>query len=146
MLKKNNLDWKTYEAITKYIYEALGKKSGVEVLSYGNDSKVLGKSGVNHQIDILTSHSDGIHSYKTAIECKYWKEKISKEIVMKVSEIIEDAGISKGVIVSKNGFTKDGFNFAKYKNIGLVELRELGEKDQGSKQKELEIGILEISL
>lgn len=116
------------------------------MLSYGNDSKVLGKSGVNHQIDILTSHSDGIHSYKTAIECKYWKEKISKEIVMKVSEIIEDARISKGVIVSKNGFTKDGFNFAKYKNIGLVELRELGEKDQGSKQKELEIGILEISL
>lgn len=145
MPKKNNLDWKTYEAITKYIYQALGKKSGVEVLSYGNDSKVLGKSGVNHQIDILTSHSDGIHSYKTAIECKYWKEKISKEIVMKVSEIIEDAGISKGVIVSKNGFTKDGFNFAKYKNIGLVELRELGEKDQDSKQKELEIGILEIS-
>lgn len=52
---------------------------------------------------------------------------------MKVSETIEDAGINKGVIVSKNGFTPDGISFAKYKNIGLVELREV--KDSDWKQK-----------
>jgi hypothetical protein len=129
MLEKTNLDWKKYESITKYIYETLGKESGVKIEGYGNNCKVKGKSGVNHQIDVLTNHSDGIHNYKTAIECKYWKDKINKDIVMKVSEIIEDAGINKGVIVSKSGFTPDGISFAKYKNIGLVELREIEEKD-----------------
>ncbi len=140
MPEKTNLDWKTYESITKYIYEALGAKSGVTVLGHGNSCKVVGKSGISHQIDILTSHSDGIHSYQTAIECKYWKEKISKETVMKVSEIIEDARISKGIIVSKKGFTKDGAEFAKYKNIGLVELKEIEEL-----QRELEIALIDIT-
>lgn len=145
MPEKTNLDWKTYESITKYIYETLGRKTGVKIVGYGSNCKVLGKSGVNHQIDILTTHSDGIHSYKTAIECKYWKEKINKEIVMKVSETIEDAGIEKGVIVSKTGFTKDGAEFAKYKNIGIVELREIGEPAQDIQERQLNIGLIEIS-
>lgn len=129
MSEKGSLDWKKYESITKFIYETLGKEYGVKIEGYGNNCIVKGKSGVNHQIDVLTIHSDGIHNYRTAIECKYWKEKINKDIVMKVSEIIEDAGINKGVIVSKNGFTDDGVSFAKYRNIGLVELREMEEKD-----------------
>jgi len=129
MANKVNLDWKKYESITKYIYETLGNESGVAIEGYGNNCKVEGKSGDNHQIDVLTKHSDGIHNYRTAIECKYWKKKINKDIVMKVSAIIEDTGINKGVIVSKNGFTPDGITFAKYKNIGLVELREAEEKD-----------------
>lgn len=145
MPEKTNLDWRTYESITKYIYETLGRKTGVKIVGHGSNCKVLGKSGVNHQIDILTTHSDGIHSYKTAIECKYWKEKINKEIVMKVSVTIEDAGIEKGVIVSKAGFTKDGAEFVKYKNIGIVELREIGEPAQGIQERQLNIGSLEIS-
>ncbi|MDR6845627.1 restriction endonuclease [Flavobacterium granuli] len=141
MSETNNLDWKKYEAITKYIYETLGKESGVKIKGYGNNCKVIGKSGVSHQIDVLTELSDGIHTYKTAIECKYWQEKITKDIVMKVSEIIEDAGINKGVIVSKNGFTQDGISFAKYKNIGLVELRETEELLYEKLPKTVDMGI-----
>jgi hypothetical protein len=122
--------WKEYEKITKYIYQTLGHQNGVKVIGFGNNCKVKGKSGIFHQIDVLTSHSDGIHEYQTAIECKYWEKKINKEIVMKLSEIIDDAGISKGVIVSKRGFTEDGAKFARYKNIGLVELREVDERDR----------------
>lgn len=48
---------------------------------------------------------------------------------MKLSEIIGDAGIHKGVIISRSGFTQDGIEFAKHKNIGLVELREIEEND-----------------
>ena len=142
----NILDWKTYESITKYIYETLGKQSGVTIKGHGTNYKVTGKSKVQHQIDVLTMHSDGIHTYQTAIECKYWEKKIDKDIVMKLSEIIEDANINKGVIVSKNGFTKDGIEYAKYKNIGLVTLREWNENDQDSTPKEVELGILQINL
>ena len=35
------------------IYETLGKESGVKIEGYGNNCKVKGKSGVNHQIDVL---------------------------------------------------------------------------------------------
>ena len=84
------MDWKHYEEVTKKIYETLGRESGVKIIGYGNQCIVRGKSGVVHQIDVLTAHSDGIHEYKTAIECKYWKDKVNKDIVMKVSEIIQD--------------------------------------------------------
>lgn len=144
MTKPNNLDWKQYEAITKYIYETLGRQSGVKIKGYGSTCKVTGKSGVAHQIDVLTAHSDGIHEYQTAIECKYWKEKINKDIVMKVAGIVEDANIHKGVIVSRSGFTPDGIEYARHKNIGLVELREVEEKDLEGQPATLDLGILEL--
>jgi len=140
----DNLDWRTYESITRYIYESLGKQSGVKIKGYGNSCKEIGKSGVSHQIDVLTTHSDGIHTYKTAIECKYWKDRINKDIIMKLSETINDTGIHKGIIVSKNGFTKDGIEFAKFRNIELVELRQIEEKDLNEIPEQIDIGSIEI--
>lgn len=134
------MDWKEYENITRYIYEELGRKTGVKIVGYGNSFKVKGKSGVSHQIDILTSHSDGIHNYQTAIECKCWKKKINKDVVMKVASILEDTNIHKGVIVSKRGYTEDGMSFAKQKNIGLIELREF--KAGETKEKNIETNFL----
>lgn len=144
MTETDILDWKQYEAIAKYIYETLGRQSGVKIKGYGSNCRVIGKSGVAHQIDILTTHCDGIHDYQTAIECKYWKKKINKDVVMKLSQIIEDASINKGVIVTKSGFTKDGIEYAKHKNIGLVELREIEEKDLQGKSNKFDFGVLEV--
>jgi hypothetical protein len=146
MSQEKNLDWKTYESITKYIYETLGKEFGVKINCHGSTCKVIGKSGVEHQIDVLTSLSDGIHTYLTAIECKYWKEKVNKDIVMKLAEIIQDSGINKGIIVCKNGFTQDGIDYAKHKNIELVELRELEENDLNENPKEIHIGDLDLHI
>ncbi|MFQ3579519.1 MAG: restriction endonuclease [Bacteroidales bacterium] len=133
------MEWKEYEEITKYIYETLGSASGVKIECSGSNCKVVGKSTVSHQIDVLTSHSDGLHSYKTAVECKYWNDTINKDIIMKVAEIVEDAGLNKGVIVSKNGFTPDAISFAKYKNIGLIELRQPNDDDWKGRIKNIRI-------
>ena len=122
------MNWQSYEETVKDIYEKLGE-SNIEILGWGPDCKVRGRSGVNHQIDVLTSLSDGIHSRRTAIECKFWSSKVSKDAVAKLSGIIEDARIEKGVIVSRLGFTPDAVAFAKDKNIGLVELREPVDED-----------------
>lgn len=144
MVRDKNLDWKIYESITKYIYETLGKEFGVQIKGHGSTCKVIGKSGVTHQIDVLTSHSDGVHSYETAIECKHWNQKVNKDIVMKLAEIIQDCGINKGIIVCKNGFTHDGIEYAKHKNIELVELREIEEKDLNENPKEIHLADLQL--
>lgn len=145
-MREYNLDWKEYEAITKYIYETLGKEFGVKVVGYGNNFKVQGKSGNFHQIDILTMQSTGVHKIQTAIECKYLKKKITKDTVMKVLSIIKDARIDKGVIVSKSGFTKDAYDFANEYNIGLVELREIQEKDIPENTKEIYLGDFQLNI
>lgn len=123
------MKWDDYEEITKGIYEALGKHAGVSIVGHGNNFKIKGKSGVEHQIDVLTSHSDGIHQYLTDIECKYWANKVDKDIIMKVKSIVEDCYFSKGIIVSKMGFTDDAITYAASVSIGLVILREPIEED-----------------
>lgn len=146
MAQEKNLDWKTYESLTKYIYETLGKESGVKIEGHGSSCKVPGKSGVKHQIDVLTSHSDGIHTYLTAIECKYVKKKVNKDIVMKLDGVIQDSGIHKGIIVCKSGFTQDGIDYARHKKIELVELREIEEIDLNENSKEIHLGDFGINI
>lgn len=138
---QNSLNWKTYESITKYIYETLGRESNVKVLGYGAKCSVTGRSGVRHQIDVLTVNS-AINFY-SAIECKYWNKKINKDIVMKLCVIINDAGIHEGIIVSKKGFTKDAENIANHYGIKLVQLREFDEKDEETVSKKIDLFELE---
>lgn len=143
-MEKNTFDWKIYESVTKYIYETLGKGYGVKIVGYGSNFKVTGISGVKHQIDVLTAQTNGIHTTQTAIECKYLKNKVSKDPVMKLSETIKDSGIEKGIIVSRSGFTDDAIAQARNLNIGLVELREIEEKDFAENPKQIEIADLDI--
>lgn len=131
------MDWKNYEEVVRYIYEQLGKATRVRVICSGSNCKVTGKSGIEHQIDVLTEHTDGLHAYRTAIECKYWADKVQKDTVAKLAEILEDAKIEKGVIVSKTGFTPDAVSFAKYKNISIVELREPTDDDWKGRIKDI---------
>ena len=90
------LDWEGYEAITQYIYKMLGDEYGIKVKAYGKDCKVQGKSGVKHQVDVLTEQLHGEDYLLTAIECKFLKKKVTKEIVMKHYSIMIDANIFSG--------------------------------------------------
>jgi hypothetical protein len=138
------MNWQSYEEIVQNIYKVLGQEYGVEIECWGFSCKVKGKSGVEHQIDVLTKHTDGIHTYRTAIEAKHWNKKVTKDVVTKVAYIVEDAQLNKGVIVSKRGFTPDCIEVAKYKNISLVELREMSDKDWIGRIRFLRIVINEI--
>ena len=133
----NSMDWKNYEKTTAQIYAELNNSDDIQIIGYGNDCKVLGKSDVKHQIDVLTVHELEGKMVKTAIECKYISTKVSKDPVMKLAEIIEDADIEFGVIVSKNGFTDDAVKYALYKNISLIELRKPLDKDWAGKYRDM---------
>lgn len=145
MSDKNKLDWKEYEAITQYIYGALGAQYNIKVKDYGHNCKIKGKSGVYHQIDVLTEQSQGERRLLTAIECKYWNKKVNKDIVMKLSKVMEDSGITNGIIVCNAGFTRDTLTFAEHEGIKLVQLWEAGENDADFK-KTVEIGMLDINI
>ena len=144
MSDKNKLDWAEYEAITQYIYAALGAQYGINVKDYGRNCKIKGKSGVHHQIDVLTEQLQGEQHFLTAIECKYWNKKINKDVVMKLSDTMLDSGIASGIIVCNTGFTKDTVIYAEYKGIKLVRLWEAGENDADF-ERTVEIGTLNIN-
>ena len=138
-LKGRTMDWRSYEETVKDIYATLGKSRGVEIEGWGATCTIEGKSGVSHQIDVLTTFSDGVHKYRTAIECKYWNKKVPKDVIAKLESIIEDSSIDKGVVVSKMGFTDDAKSYAEFRNIGLVELRKPVDKDWEGKIRTINI-------
>ena len=119
----DDIRWQDYEELVKDIYQALGQASGVTVECWGSSCKVEGPPGVFRQIDVLTRHSDGLHQYRTAISCKYWNNKVGTPIVTEFAKIVQDAGLNKGVIVSKMGFTAPAKTYAESKKVELVELR-----------------------
>lgn len=136
------MNWESYEDAVKGIYERLGAENGVRVICHGRDCKVKGKSGVEHQVDVLLEHSDGLHTYRTAVECKYWDKRRPKDDVTKLAEILEDAQLHKGVVVSKRGFTDDAVQFARYKNIELVELRQPTAEDWNGRVRNIHLNII----
>ena len=139
------MEWETYEQLTAAIYKALGKRHGVTIDCYGRQCKVTGKSGIQHQIDVLVRHSNGLQDLRTAIECKYWSKKIGKEVVAAFDSCIRDTGIEKGVMVSRLGFTQPAIQLAQHTRIGLVELREPIESDWEGRIKEVSIAINHIT-
>ena len=138
----DDVRWQDYEVLVKDIYQALGRASGVVIECWGNACRVQGQSGAYHQIDVLTRHSDGLHQYKTAISCKYWNKKVGIPIVRDFAQIVDDASLSKGVIVSKMGFTGPAKTYAGFKNIGLVELRRPLDKDWNGYIREVHITLM----
>ena len=121
---QTEMDWKEFETIVRWVYERMGTAFGVQIVGYGPKNRHKGISGVAHQIDVLTSHSDGLHTLLTAIECKWWNKKVTAATVTHASHIKDDCKFNNSVIVTKVGFTKAAIKTAANKNIQLVELKE----------------------
>ena len=133
------MDDKEYEAVTADLYQALGESSGITIECYGSSCRVQGKSGSWYQIDVLTSQSNGLQTVRTAIECKYWNKRVTRNVVSNLITTVEDTNIEKGVIVSKEGFTSGALALAKQRNISLVEMREPNDADWEGKIKTIHI-------
>ena len=129
----DDLDWQDYEKLVRDILEVLGQAAGVEVVCWGRSCVVEGPpgSGVRHQVDVLTKHSDGVSEYRTAVSCRRRNRKVEISHVREWASIVQEAALSKGVVVSKSGFTKGAKELAAAKGIGLIELRKPTDEDWG---------------
>ena len=72
---------------------------------------------------------------------KYWEKKVDKDPIAKLSAILDDTQIEKGVVVSQSGFTSDAKGFARSRNISLVELRSPMDADWEGLIKDIHIDL-----
>jgi hypothetical protein len=90
-----------------------------------------GRSGGRHEIDVLAEKSDALTTYKVAVECKAWQTPIEKDVVAKLYHVVDDLGLSKGIVVSLAGSRSGAQVAARERGIelwGTDELRHhLGE-------------------
>ena len=93
-----------------------------------SNAKLEGKSGAIHEIDVLVKKSDGITEFVMAIECKAWAAPIEKDVVSKLSMVISDVGINKGIIVSLQGWRSGAEKTAQQEKIELWGPDELSQR------------------
>lgn len=90
--------------------------------------KLVGRSGVEHQIDVYAEYKAPLHTSRIIVECKSYDKPIDKDIVMKLIHEVEDLGVDKGILVTTSYFTSDAISTATGRNVDLwdgVKLQEL---------------------
>src|SRR5260221_46779 len=70
-------------------------------------------SRTSRDIDILIESQIFGHSIQIAIECKNWKSKLDVADVGSFIDKLKDVGISKGIIVSKVGYSESAYTRAR---------------------------------
>lgn len=114
-----------YERLTAFVIKALEHNSVVV-----HDIKLLGESGVKHQIDVKMSQ-DGVEK-NILIECKDFdvtKKNVGLGIIRDFRSVVEDTKPAHAFVITCNGFTKPAKKYAKSKGIKLAVLRKFENSD-----------------
>ena len=118
-----------YEKFVQELYQELIKNSGINTIEVMHDTKLEGKSGCKHQIDVCWKYEkDGVHN-TVIIECKNYKRKISIGKVRDFYGLLSDLTNVYGIMITKVGYQKGAKIYADHYGINLKELRSPNEKD-----------------
>ena len=98
------------------------------------DVRLKGRSGHEHQIDVLIDFRAMGLDFRVIVECKYWNKSVGVEQVMVVDQRKEDLSAQKAVIVTKHGFQKGALTVAEDRNIALVICRQNPVRPRSSPQ------------
>lgn len=105
----DNLDGHAFERKVADLYK-----------KYGYDA-VVSKAGGDGGIDIVLTKGEE----KIAVQCKAHNKAVAPAVARDLFGTMTSNGYKKGMIVSKNGFTKGVFEFVKDKDIELVDMDDL---------------------
>lgn len=114
-----------FELLVRSIFQEIINAPEIETISVQHDVLVKGKSGLEHQIDVLWDFRIADVQYKTVIQAKDWSQAVKKEQVMAFKSVLEDIpGQPRGYMVTSRNFQSGGKTFAEFHGIKLFLLRE----------------------
>lgn len=102
-------DWKLYEA---YIFGVLQSRFPNAIVT--PNRRITGiRSGRSRQIDIFVERNLGGYDLSIAFDCKHYNRKVTVKDVESFLGMLDDIRVSKGVLITSNGYTKAAFERAK---------------------------------
>ena len=94
----------------------LFRKKGYDVI---HDAKRMGRSGAEHQIDLLAEYRCPLHVSTVVVEAKSYDSPINKDRIMKLVQIVDDIGADRGIIVTTSYFTPEAITISNGHNVEL---------------------------
>lgn len=117
-----------YEKLTQEIYQGLlSKEPGGGTAEH--NINVRGKSGVEHQIDVLWRFKKAGVDHLVCVECKNYLSNITLEKVRSFFGVLHDIGNCHGIMVTKTGFQSGAAAFANFYGIDLKLVRKPIQQD-----------------
>ena len=112
----NHQNSKEYELLAQAVYQQILKQEGQATIEVRHNEKIVGKTGVAHQIDVLWKFRYAGIEHIVAVECKNYSSSVELGDVRSFHSVIEDIGIARGVIVTRVGFQSGAQEFANVVN------------------------------
>jgi hypothetical protein len=122
-----------YERLAAIVFKAFDEAGSVI-----HDMKLLGDSGVAHQIDVTLER--GGSRKRLLVECKDFDVsggKVGLDIVRSFFAVVEDTKPDEAYIITCTDFTRNARMYAEAKGIKLAVLRECRESDWVGKIREV---------
>lgn len=101
-----------------------------------------GHGGIVHEIDVYWEFTVAGITYRTAVECKGYNTRVSKQKIAAFRSILDDIGGIRGIYATKIGYQSGAKKFAKQYGIELLEIRHPEEKDFKDKTTEANINFI----
>lgn len=110
-------EWDEYQEETADFFRSIGLEADTNVTLKGVRT--------SHDIDVVVRSNLFGFDLLWIIECKHWKEAVSKLHVLALREIVTDLGADRGILVSESGFQSGAIEAADLTNVQLATLAEL---------------------
>lgn len=124
-------DWAAFEIFIKELYEEDGN------VVVERDVTEMDRYGARRQTDVKITHRARFSTFITLVECKRWKDPISRDRVDVLASSIEALGANKGAIFTTTGFEAGAIAYAKGKGIDLFLVRDLTAVEWGLPGREI---------
>ncbi|WP_088228278.1 restriction endonuclease [Desulfosporosinus sp. FKB] len=112
----------------KYCVQLLQEQSaGLENCIFQHN-KIITVDDGNYQIDGFIEFSAMGVTYKTLVECKHYKNSISREKVQILYDKVRATGAQKGILMSISNFQSGAIDYATKHGIALIQIIESGKQ------------------
>lgn len=128
-----------YELLTQAVYKAILAKEGAETIDVRHNVSIVGRSGVEHQVDVYWEFRQAGVTHKVLIECKNYASNLTLEKARNFFAVLYDVGNCNGIMVTKTGYQSGVSDFCKFYGMGLKILRKPIDDDWKGRIKEIHI-------
>ncbi|RTQ35672.1 restriction endonuclease [Variovorax gossypii] len=110
-------EWKQYQEEVASFFRSLGLEAETDVTVEGTRTK--------HAIDVLVKARRVGFDVVWVVECKYWKDPVSKLHVLGLRQIVNDIGADRGILLCEVGFQRGAVEASVLSNVHLSSLADV---------------------
>lgn len=112
-------DWAEFEKFVRDLYAGDGD------VVVERDVTELDRYGATRQTDIRITRRTRFHTLVTLVECKRWKDPVSRDRIDVLAASVEALGANNGALFTTTGFEEGAIAYAKGKGIDAFVIRDL---------------------